>query len=36
MLAIWRRRFVSGSVSFENDAVFNASDNWMGRFLVDN
>ena len=23
-------------VSFENDAVFNANDNWMGRFLIDN
>ena len=27
---------VSCSVSFENDAVFNANDNWMGRFLMDN
>jgi hypothetical protein len=28
---------VSCSVSFElNDAVFNANDNWIGRFLIDN
>jgi hypothetical protein len=23
-------------VLFENDAVFNGNDNWMGRFLIDN